>query len=470
MGYPKYKASGVEYVDDVPDHWDIDPVKRHFSIQLGKMLQNEPKGSSDVRVNYLKAQHVQWFKVNAGDPPKMWSSKDEIEKYGIESGDLLVCEGGEGGRSGILTHINGPCIIQNALHRVRSKRTGDNQYLIYVLNHIAASGWFDVLNDKATIAHFTNEKFRALKVPLPPLPEQRAIARYLDYIDDRIQRYIRAKERLIELLEEQKRAVINRAVTRGLDPDVPLKPSGVEWLGDIPAHWEVSRLHTISKVNPSNVDKHVYENEAPVHLCNYVDVYKNDEITSDLPFMAATAKPEEIEKFQLRENDVLITKDSETWDDIGVPALVADSMPNVLCGYHLAVLRPTEMMLGGYLAWSIRSDPVAYQFHIVAKGVTRYGISRPGLQSVHVPMPPIEEQSAIFDYVKSFANSVESSQATAKRQIELIREYRTRLIADVVTGKLDVRDAAANLPDGVEEDELSDRSYDPNRLELAEVR
>ena len=155
-------------------------------------------------------------------------------------------------------------------------------------------------------------------------------------------------------------------------------------------------MHTIATVTPSNVDKHINEDETPIHLCNYVDVYKNDEITRDLPFMAATAKTEEIEKFQLKKHDVLITKDSETWDDIGVPTLVADSVPDVICGYHLAVLKPKESMLGGFLAWSIRSDPVAYQFHVVAKGVTRYGISRSGLQSVRVPVPPIEEQQSPY--------------------------------------------------------------------------
>ena len=331
---------------------------------------------------------------------------------------------------------------------------------------MARRGWIQALakgiRERSTDFRFS--EFAQQLLPLPSLPEQRAIARYLDHMDRRIQRYIEAKERLIELLEEQKRVVINQAVTRGRDPDVRLKPSGVERLGDVPAHWEVRRLHTIAKVTPSNVDKHVNDNESPVHLCNYVDVYKNYEITDDLPFMAATAAPQEIEKFQLKKDDVLITKDSETWDDIGVPALVAESMPNVLCGYHLAVLTPTSAMLGGFLAWSIRSDPVAYQFHVVAKGVTRYGISRPGLQSIRVPTPPIDEQRAIFEHVKSSVKNIDASRATAYRQIDLIKEYRTRLIADVVTGKLDVREAAADLPDEMDEDELSDR------LEPAGVR
>ena len=215
------------------------------------------------------------------------------------------------------------------------------------------------------------------------------------------------------------------------------KPSGISWLGEVPEHWEVRRLHTIATVTPSNVDKHVNQNETPVHLCNYVDVYKNDEINLDIPFMAATAKPEEIEKFQLKKDDVLITKDSETWDDIGVPALVADSMPNVLCGYHLAVLRPMRAMLGGFLAWGIRSGPVSYQFHVVAKGVTRYGISRPGLQSVCVPLPPFPEQRAIARYLDYVDRRIQRYIRAKERLIELLEEQKRAVINQAVTRGLD---------------------------------
>ena len=109
-----------------------------------------------------------------------------------------------------------------------------------------AYGWLDAINSKATIAHFTSEKLAAFRLALPPLPEQAAIVRYLDYVDRRVRRYVTAKERLIGLLEEEKQAVINRAVTRGLDPNVPLKPSGVEWLGDVPEHWDVIRNGRLS--------------------------------------------------------------------------------------------------------------------------------------------------------------------------------------------------------------------------------
>ena len=120
------------------------------------------------------------------------------------------------------------------------------------------------------------------------------------------------------------------------------KAADVEWLGDMPAHWEMRRLRTVADMRVSNVDKHAREDETPVRLCNYVDVYKNDHIEQGMAFMGTTASTDEIERFRLQRGDVLITKDSEAWDDIGVPALVTDSADDLICGYHLALLRPVQ--------------------------------------------------------------------------------------------------------------------------------
>ena len=283
----------------------------------------------------------------------------------------------------------------------------------------------------------------------PSLPSlnQQAIVRYLDHVDGRIRRLVDAKRRLISLLEEERQAVINQAVTRGLDPNVPLKPSGVDWLGDIPSHWEVRRLGTVVEMRVSNVDKHSLEDEIPVRLCNYVDVYKNEHISNSMPFMEATATTAEIERFGLQRNDVLITKDSETWDDIGVPALVSDSADDLLCGYHLALLRPRSGTSGPYLARLLQSEAISNQFRVRANGVTRFGLTYDAIFSAVVPVPSQAEQDAISEYVDQTTGAIDSAIGKARRQIDLLEEYRTRLIADVVTGKLDVREAAAQWPE-----------------------
>ena len=187
----------------------------------------------------------------------------------------------------------------------------------------------------------------------------------------------------------------------------------------------------------SNVDKHTKEDELAVRLCNYVDVYKNDRITKQLPFMQATASADEIQKFRLHKNDVVITKDSETWDDIGVPALVTEPSDDLISGYHLAILRPRAGISGPFLFWALQSKPAAYQFHVEAKGVTRYGLSHNGIQSVTIPIPPPEEQAAIVRFLDHADEQIQRYIAAKERLIVLLEEQRQALIHQAVTRGLD---------------------------------
>ena len=160
------------------------------------------------------------------------------------------------------------------------------------------------------------------------------------------------------------------ATVNGLQPYPAYKPSGVEWLGEVPAHWEVQRLRNTAEMRVSNVDKHAREGEPPVRLCNYVDVYNHDHISQEIDFMRATATYKEIEQFRLERDDVLLTKDSEAWDDIGVPAVVTEPAEDLISGYHLALLRPlTKVLIGSFLLRALQSKGVAHQFHVEAKGV-----------------------------------------------------------------------------------------------------
>ena len=218
-----------------------------------------------------------------------------------------------------------------------------------------------------------------------------------------------------------------------------MKDSGIEWLGDVPAHWEIRRLRTIAEMRVSNVDKHTKEEEFPIRLCNYADVYKNDRITPAMPFMNATASQDEIEKFHLEKGDVLITKDSETWDDIGVPALVAESADNLLSGYHLALLRPFREALGAYLARTLQSKAVAYQFHVRANGVTRYGLTHTGIQSVRIPIPSLAEQTAIVRFLDHADRRIRRYIRAKQKLIALLEEQKQAIIHQVVAGQIDVR-------------------------------
>ena len=211
----------------------------------------------------------------------------------------------------------------------------------------------------------------------------------------------------------------------------------VRWLGHLPSHWETRRLGNVVEMRVSNVDKHSREEELPVRLCNYVDVYKNDRISQGMPFMRATASRKEVERFRLQRDDVLITKDSETWDDIGVPALVTEPADDLISGYHLALLRPKANILGPFLFMALQSRGVGYQFHIAASGVTRYGLTHSGIRSVMLPVPPLDEQAVIVRYLDDADQRIRAYVSAKERLIALLEEERQAVIHQAVTRGLD---------------------------------
>lgn len=284
------------------------------------------------------------------------------------------------------------------------------------------------------------ESFKQMPSLVPPRPEQDQIVAYLRVQDAHIAGFIKAKRDLIKLLTEQKLRIIDHAVTRGLDAAVTLKPSGIEWLGEVPEHWEVVLIKHVADVRFSGVDKHSHDHETPAHLCNYTDVYKNDRITDNMDLMRATATTAEIGRLTLKAGDVILTKDSETPDDIGVPAWVPDDLPGVVCAYHLGMLRPVpDRVLGEFLFRAIGSARTAQQFHVLATGVTRFALGKRDVKNAVITLPPVEEQTTICRWITDECQPLDDAITRAEEEIKLIREYRDRLIADVVTGQIDVR-------------------------------
>lgn len=223
-----------------------------------------------------------------------------------------------------------------------------------------------------------------------------------------------------------------------LKPYPAMKDSGVPWLGDLPEHWQVRRLRQVAEMLVSNVDKHSHAHEAGVRLCNYVDVYKNERITDQIAFMAATASGAEIGRFRLRRGDVAITKDSETWNDIGVPALVEHEAPDLIYGYHLAVLRPLGgSLVGAYLFRALQSQGVATQFHVSANGVTRFGLAHAAIKAVQIPRPPLPEQDAIVRFIEYVDRRIRRYIRVKRKLIKLLEEQKQAIIHHAVTRGLD---------------------------------
>lgn len=212
------------------------------------------------------------------------------------------------------------------------------------------------------------------------------------------------------------------------------KESGVPWLGKVPEHWEVKRLKTAATYCVSNVDKLSKDDEIPVRLCNYTDVYYHDEITPDMDLMEATATKEEIQKFHLKVDDIVITKDSEDWSDIAIPARIRETSDDLLCGYHLAIITPNlKYIYGSFLFRAFQTIAVNQQFQLAASGVTRYGLPKSSIGESIFPLPPISEQTAIADFLDRETGRIDALVAKKRRLIELLREKRSSLISRTVT-------------------------------------
>jgi type I restriction enzyme S subunit len=210
------------------------------------------------------------------------------------------------------------------------------------------------------------------------------------------------------------------------------KDSGVEWIGELPSHWEVKKLKNVSHVKPSNVDKHIFPDEIQVRLCNYTDVYYNDFITCLTELKRGSCNSLEFEKFRLEKGDVIITKDSESPDDIGIPCLVVDDFDDVVCGYHLTLIRP-QCLMGGYIFRFIQSDRTRRYFEVHSNGITRYGLGKSSIENLSLPFPPLSEQHQIVSYLDTKTSLIDSLIEKTQRKIELLKEKRTSLINEVVT-------------------------------------
>lgn len=216
-------------------------------------------------------------------------------------------------------------------------------------------------------------------------------------------------------------------------PTISIKPENGS-LSAIPPHWMVRKLKYVSDIRVSNVDKKSVDGDEPVRLCNYVDVYYNNVITTELKMMEATASKAEIAKFGLIDGDVIITKDSESWSDIAVPAYVKGPMDGVVCGYHLAIVRVKPKVFNGeFLFRCFEAIAINYQFRIAATGITRYGLGKYSVDNALFPVPPLDEQIEIANYLRVETARIDGLISRKKRQVEILTEQRAAIISRAVS-------------------------------------
>ncbi len=459
--YPAMKDSGVPWLGEVPEHWDVLPNRAIFDEVKERDRPDADMLSVTIAKGVIRQQAL------LEDSSKKDSSKLDRSAYKlVRQGDIAynkmrAWQGAVG-----VSEYEG--IVSPAYVVQRPRDGAAPRYLHYLLRTPAcakeAERWsYGITSD---MWNLRPEHFKMIYSCLPPLSEQAAIVRFLDHADRRIRRYIRAKQKLVKLLEEQKQAIIHRAVTRGLDPNVRLKPSGVEWLGDVPEHWEVV---TLRRVITRAVD-------GPHHSPRYLD--------SGIPFLSARnikadrwslgdakyiseADYAEFSKRVVPEvGDVLYTKGGTT----GV-ARAVDLRFRFQVWVHVAVLKvKRRKVLPEYLALALNSPRCYEQAQLFTRGATNQDLGLGRMKGIVLALPGLYEQEELLRALEGRTRGLNDAAEKARREIELLREYRTRLIADVVTGKFDVREAAARLPQEAEDLEPLDETEVEGDADEADTR
>jgi type I restriction enzyme S subunit len=441
-------ASTVPWQPCEKPGWPVVQVKHKFNTALGKMLQPQPASEADIEAPYIKSMHVQWHGLSFEDLPCMWASPADIAQLNLQVGDLMVCEGGEVGRGALVLNDPPPfCIFQNALHRVRASDANDVRYLNYCLKQASEAGWFEVLCNRATIAHFTVEKFRELRLHLPSGESQCLIANYLDRETARIDGLIAEKERMLVLLEEKRAALISRVVTRGLDPNALFKPSGQEWLGEIPAHWEIIRIKFVAAAldqgtSPIAANTPAGAGELGVLKLSAVSKgrFKREENK------ALREAGEDEQAFALRKGDVLITR-GNTPELVADVACVPSDEPNLLLPDLIYRLRVQEgRIIPEYLTYLLTTEAARVQIRRDARGSSGSMVK---VSQVHVldwltPLPPISEQTEIVDYLQLAVERFQSMMREVSSSLSLLSERRAALITATVTGQIEVEGTNMN--------------------------
>ena len=315
----------------------------------------------------------------------------------------------------------------------------------YLLDCPAAQTQKSLMGRGITIMHIYSGQLKYLWLSLPPLPEQASIVRYLDHVDQRIRRYVAAKRKLIALLEEEKQAIINRAVTRGLDLNVPVRPSGVEWLGDVPEHWETMRARFIFE----EVDtRSTTGRETHLSMSQVLGLVPSHLVEQSL------ISDSYVGGKLCREGDLVLNRLKA---HLGVFALAKQAG---VISPDYSVFRKRGSVKMEYFLKVLRLPALRTELRVRAKGIVEgfWRLYTEDFFDIRLPVPSSGEQQAIIEYLNKTTADVDTAVARARRQIELVQEYRTRLIADVVTGKLDVREAAAQLPEEAGEEEPIDES------------
>lgn len=440
--YPAYKDSGVEWLGSVPEHWAIFSLKRSVDGCTNGLWGDEPDGENDLAV--IRVADFDRATCRVGLDKLTYRSITQKERASrlLQSGDLLIEKSGGGEKTlvgcVVLFEHEFEAITSNFVARMRPLASFDSGFLCYAFDSLYQGKVnFPAIKQTTGIQNLDSESYLQEQFCFPTLVEQTQIARFLDHETARIDALIEEQQRLIELLKEKRQAVISHAVTKGLDPTVPIKDSGVQWLGEVPAHWEVCALMNLT---------------APGRAIMYGIVLPGENVEDGIPIVkGGDVKPSrlvldllcrttrEIEasfaRARLKPKDVVYS----IRGTIGDAELVPDDFAHVNITQDVARISPREDIDSGWLLYVMRSKPVFVQLEQRSLGAAVRGINICDLKRAKIPVPPALERVRIAEFIRLEVSRLDELMLEASGGIGLLQERRSALISAAVTGKIDVR-------------------------------
>ena len=442
--YPAYRPSGVEWLEEIPSHWEVKRLKTFANVQLSNVDKKSEEGQAEVFLcNYVDVYYNERIRLGV-DFMSATASEGQMRRFSLRKGDVLITKDSES-----WTDIAVPAVVAQDLPdvlcgyhlaHIRPGSNCDGAFLSRSFSAIGPRDQFHISANGITRFGLTSDAIRSGEFPLPPLTEQRAIAAFLDRETARIDELVARKERLIELLREKRAALISRAVTRGLDPNVPMKDSGVEWLGEIPAHWEVKRLWHLTP--PDRRIMYGIVLPGP-HIEDGVPIVKGGDVSPErlrLNLLSRTAAEIECryERSRLHTGDLVYA----IRGSIGDVAMIPGELEGANLTQDAARVGYGKDTSGLWLLYLLKSYAVFSQLEVGALGATIRGINIRDLKRTRIPVPPLSEQQDIADYVESETAKLDGLTTKLREAIDRLRELRTALISATVTGRIDVREEA----------------------------
>ena len=442
--YPQYKDSGVEWLGTVPSHWGILSAKRMFQSVRTPAYKSDEQLAASQKYGVIP----QSLMMQLNDSKVMLALKGTESFRHVEANNFVISlRSFEGGIE--YSQYTG-CVspAYTVLKNSKPISYGYYRYLLKCSPFIAAlQSSTDSLRDGKSINY---EQFSALSLPSSSVQEQNVIAAFLDHETAKIDNLIAKQQQLIELLKEKRQAVISHAVTKGLNPDVPMKDSGVEWLGEVPEHWIVRRLkHTANLQSGIPKGKDLTgKNSISVPMLRVANVQDGYLDLEDVH--AIDIEPSQLERYLLRDGDVLMNEGGDN-DQLGRGAVWSASIDNCIHQNHVFAIRPQNIE-SDWLDMLTRAAYAKFHFYRVAKQSTNLAsISSTNIKETPLLIPPVEERVEILKFIKLQLGRLKKSEELSVNQVALLQERRTALISAAVTGKIDVRDWVAPDTQGVEE-------------------